>query len=366
MSAGKFIALGGGNRIGGSCYALKFGERIILLDSGIRYTSDFLTRLPDTRPLYYIWDIESLRDISALVISHSHNDHAGALPFFMQNMPGVKIYSSEAVPEMLGAQNNRAASVSDMIITMPYGEKYYAGGFGITLYPAGHIPGASMTLIEADGAKILYTGDFCMFSQFTVNGAEIPSMKIDTLICEATYGYSESPGKFSIKALAERINTAMNHSRTFTSTFRNAGKESEFALAVKECAERGLIPDIDIWIDPEFCGICSAVSRWGKSQVIGGRIKLFDNCRKIPEGCVITSGSIGGYYELGFNMPNHSDCDGMLNLIARTRPDRIIFIHGTPIEGGTRNILQEVRERFGTSIETTHGIDGQETNLFRE
>lgn len=369
MRGGKhfsFIALGGGNNIGGSCYALRAGDNIILLDAGIRYTADFVTRLPDVRPLYDFWKIEGLWDIRALVISHSHNDHAGAIPFFAQNMTAGKIYSSEAVPKMIYAGKNHASSSADMIIPVPYGETYYAGGWGITLFPAGHIPGASMTLLEIDGAKILYTGDFCMFDQFTVNGAEIPEMKIDTLICETTYGYSQSIGKLDINILADKINSAMNHTDTFTCTLRNAGKESEFALAVKECVTFGLIPDIDIWIDPDFCGICSAVSKWGKSQILGGNVRLLDDFRNFRGGCVITPGNFGGYYELGFNMPNHSDCGEILNLIARIKPDRIIFIHGIPLTGGTRNILHEVRERFGSSVETIHATDGTEINLLKE
>ncbi|MBQ6972662.1 MAG: MBL fold metallo-hydrolase [Synergistaceae bacterium] len=124
MSGGKyfsFIALGGENNVGGSCYALRAGKNIILLDAGVRYTADLLTRLPDTRPLYDTWGIESLMDVDALVISHSHADHAGALPYFAGDMGGRNIFSSEAVPDMLLAQNSIAASVSDMIAPVPWG-----------------------------------------------------------------------------------------------------------------------------------------------------------------------------------------------------------------------------------------------------
>ncbi|MBQ6972663.1 MAG: hypothetical protein IJP86_09960 [Synergistaceae bacterium] len=47
-----------------------------------------------------------------------------------------------------------------------------------------------MALLEMGGVKILYTGDFCLFGQLTVDGASFPDIKIDTLICETTYGYS--------------------------------------------------------------------------------------------------------------------------------------------------------------------------------
>lgn len=363
----KFIALGGGNEVGGSCYALNMAGRVIILDAGIRYTANFLSRIPDLSPLYDLWGLEGLWDIDALIISHAHADHSGAIPIFIRNMNRINIYSSQGTPDMLYAQNRGfASSWADMITPVPYGEKYYMRGWSFTLYTAGHIPGAAMILIEADGMKILYTGDFCDFNQFTVNGAEIPDMKLDSLICETTYGYSPSIGKLNLHDLAGRINTIMNYTDTFTCTFRNSGKESEFALAVNECVSLGLIPPINIWVDPSISGMCVAVGQWGKSQVLGGRIRVFDELKRNITGCIISSCSYGGLYELGFNMSNHADCDGILNLIAKTKPDRIILVHGEPSLCGARNIMHEVRERFGTSQDIIHSFNGQEINLFRE
>ena len=373
----RFIALGGGNESGGSCYALKLGSSIIILDAGIRITENFLNRIPDVKPLYEYWGLEGLWDIDALVISHSHKDHTGALPVFVREMNTVKVYSSQATPDMLfhpAAQNNvlrlnDISSLSDMIITVPFGEKYYVKDFAITLFPAGHIPGAAMTLIENEDCKILYTGDFCDFDQLTVKGAQIPDIKIDTLICETTYGYKQSIGRLDVNDLAGKINTILNYTDIFTCTFRNSGKSAEIAAAINFCADTGMIPDMDIWIDDSCLEICKICEKWGTAKIFNGRIKPLGRYYYglLANGCVITSGSSGGLYDLGFNMSNHADCGGILNLTARTKPDRVIFVHGVPVSDGTRNILQEVSERFGASaIETLHSINGQEVNLLRE
>ena len=368
----KFIALGGGNETGGSCYALKLWSSIIILDAGIRITENFLNRIPDVKPLYECWGLEGLWDIDALVISHSHNDHTGALPVFVKYMNTIKIYSSQATPDMLYAQSNmlgreNISSISDMIITVPFGTKYQIKDFAITLFPAGHIPGAAMTLVENEDCKILYTGDFCDFDQLTVQGAQIPDIKIDTLICETTYGYMQSIGRLDVNDLAGKINTILNYTDIFTCTFRNSGKSAEIAAAVNLCADTGLIPDMDIWIDDSCLEICKTCETWGAAKIFNRRVKHLERYYYGLDGCVITSGSSGGLYDLGFNMSNHADCGGILNLIALTKPDRVIFVHGSPSSDGTRNILQEVPERFGTSaIETLHCLNGQEINLLRE
>ncbi|MBQ7216791.1 MAG: MBL fold metallo-hydrolase [Synergistaceae bacterium] len=368
----RFIALGGGNETGGSCYALKLGKSIIILDAGIRITANFLNRIPDVRPLYERWGLEGLWDIDALVISHSHNDHTGALPVFVRDMNTVKVYSSQGTPDMLYAQNNvlrrdDITSLSDMIITVPFGEKYYINDFALTLFPAGHIPGAAMTLIENEACRILYTGDFCDFDQLTVKGAQIPDIKIDTLICETTYGYKQSIGRLDVHDLAGKINTILNYTDIFTCTFRNSGKSAEIAAAINLCADTGLIPDMDIWIDDSCLEICRVCEKWGSAKIFNGRTKPLGRYYYGIRGCVVSSGSSGGLYDLGFNMSNHADCGGILNLIARTKPDRVIFVHGLPVSDGTRNILQEITERFGGSaIEALHSINGQELNLLRE
>ena len=69
---------------------------------------------------------------------------------------------------------------------------------------------------------------------------------------------------------------------------------------------------------------------------------------------------------LSLNMSNHADSSDILKLIRRTRPDRVILVHGVPFENGTHNIINEVHERYGASIETTHSINSQEINLLKE
>ena len=371
----RFIALGGGDETGGSCYALKFGGSRILLDAGIRYSPDFSLRVPDVTPLYTDWGLDGLWDLDALIFSHAHLDHTGALPIFMRSLHGVGIYSSEATPDMLSALyhdnffsplKSDIASMSDTFITLKYGSTHTVKNFAVTLYPAGHMPGAAMTLIENEDCRVLYTGDFCTFSQYTVNGAEIPDVKVDALICESTYGYSTPPGTLNLYYIANRINALLAKSDVFTCLVRNSGKAAEISAAVSECMRQGLIPEIDIWVDAMCEKSCRVCEKWGTRQIFSERVRPLERYFHGMNGMIITGRPSGRLYNLSLNMSNHADSYEIMKLIQATKPDRVIFVHGVPYDNGTHHIVREVQERYGTSIEVTHSTNSQEINLLKE
>ena len=254
------------------------------------------------------------------------------------------------------------ASTYDKLIPVPFMTKIKIKNSDITLFPAGHIPGAAMTLIENDEAKILYTGDFCDFEQFTVKGAEIPDIKINALICESTYAYSDSIGRIDLSQLAEQINKLLTRNNIFMCTVRNSGKAAEIVAAVKKCVELNLIPDIKIWLDTDAENSCKVCEKWGETKIFDDRVASLSDCDFKSCGLVISSQDLG-FEELFFNMSNHADCGGILKLIAKTRPDKIIFVHGVPSYTGSRNVLREIPERFGTSITAIHSVNGIEFDL---
>lgn len=55
-------------------------------------------------------------------------------------------------------------------------------------YPAGHVLGAAMFLVEIDGVRVLYTGDYSTEKDILIPPAQIPNEKVDVLIVEGTYG----------------------------------------------------------------------------------------------------------------------------------------------------------------------------------
>ena len=64
-------------------------------------------------------------------------------------------------------------------------------GIKFTCYNAGHVLGAAMFLVEIDGVRVLYTGDYSREEDRHLNPAEIPDCTVDVLIVESTYGIKE-------------------------------------------------------------------------------------------------------------------------------------------------------------------------------
>ena len=73
-----FMALGGAQRVGGSCYFLRFGKANILLDAGGSIHRGMASGLRFNELLGSPY-LESMKQITHIFISHAHNDHVAAL-----------------------------------------------------------------------------------------------------------------------------------------------------------------------------------------------------------------------------------------------------------------------------------------------
>ncbi len=76
----------------------------------------------------------------------------------------------------------------EKITAINFHEKIEFGDVKFVAYNAGHVIGAAMFLIEINGVRILYTGDYSREKDIHIRPAEIPDCKIDVLIVESTYG----------------------------------------------------------------------------------------------------------------------------------------------------------------------------------
>ncbi len=153
--------LGGAREIGRS--ALLVNDSL-LIDYGLETS---------TPPKYPLGDV----DPDAVVVSHGHLDHAGAVPALLTGdarppvhwTPPTRALALELAEDTLKLHGNtpqcpftethvrRATQVSE---THGFGERFEAAGHEITLFPAGHIPGSAHVLVDDGETRLLYTGDF--------------------------------------------------------------------------------------------------------------------------------------------------------------------------------------------------------------
>src|SRR6056297_703885 len=125
------------------------------------------------------------KDLSAIVLTHSHIDHSGAIPLFYIS-GSVPLYTTKLtfdvtkvlLKDMLRISGAYLPFETEEIKKMKrnaqflrYKQKINVGKDAwITLYNAGHIPGSAMALVEIDGKSILYTGDINSIETQLLNG----------------------------------------------------------------------------------------------------------------------------------------------------------------------------------------------------
>lgn len=192
--------LGAGQEVGRSCIYLEFKGKKILLDFGIHPGLSGRAALP------FIDNIDP-EELDLLLISHFHLDHCGALPWFLNktNFKGrcFMTLATKAIYKLLLSDCIRVSNVSaeEMLYTeaelnasmqridaINFHQEVEVNGIKFSCYHAGHVLGAAMFMIEIAGVQILYTGDFSRQEDRHLMAAEVPNIRPDVLITEATYG----------------------------------------------------------------------------------------------------------------------------------------------------------------------------------
>jgi len=205
-----FVALGGGNEIGASCYLIHVGDSNILIDAGLRLHSK--QAFPDFVRLGEL--LGSITQLDAFLLTHAHLDHCGALTRLQYEHPSLakfttaptkalaKIMLTDAIRvakrhksedwSIVETTENLLGDAFDSFTSVNFWESYQLGesdSYCIPL-PAGHILGAASFLIEIEGRRILHTGDFSLHAQRTIHGMDLGEIQdIDLLIIESTYAY---------------------------------------------------------------------------------------------------------------------------------------------------------------------------------
>lgn len=195
--------LGAGREVGKSCILVQCAGKTVLLDCGVAPSLQGIESLPAL-------DCDQL-DVAAIdlvIVSHFHLDHAAGLPYLTECTAGFAApvfatHATLAVMKMLLADSARVAeSEGDPMYTAEQGEKCLTriepvdfrqkitqNGITFTLFPAGHVLGAAMVLLEIEGISILYTGDYSAEEDRHLMAASVPpNVRAQVLITESTFG----------------------------------------------------------------------------------------------------------------------------------------------------------------------------------
>ena len=156
----KVIPLGGLGEIGKNMMVFEYGDDIVVVDCGVLFPEADMPGidlvLPDIRYL-----IENRRKIRAILITHGHEDHTGAIPYVLSQI-NVPVFAPRLAHGLISVKlKEHNLDKQTELNQIEPGVTYKFGSFGIEFFRVCHsIPDAMGIAIDTPIGKVIHTGDF--------------------------------------------------------------------------------------------------------------------------------------------------------------------------------------------------------------
>lgn len=194
----RIVALGGLGEIGRNMTVLEFAGRLLIVDCGVLFPEESQPGVDLILPDFdYIR--ERLDQVEALVLTHGHEDHIGAVPYLLRERQDIPIYGSQLTLAFTESKlkEHRINSVTRQV---KEGQTIQVGPFSLEFIAVNHsIPDALAVAVTTDGGTVLITGDFKM-DQLPLDGrktdlntfARLGDAGVDLFLVDSTN--AEVPG----------------------------------------------------------------------------------------------------------------------------------------------------------------------------
>jgi len=158
----RLLPLGGLGNIGKNMMLIEIDDQILIIDVGLMFpTSDMLgidVVLPDTDYLYDRFD-----DVTAVILSHGHEDHIGALPFLMEQGLNAPVYATALTRGLLEGKlsEHKLLDKAKLNTVTADNELLQLGPFGIEFFHTNHsFPDSVGVSIMTSLGRIIHTSDY--------------------------------------------------------------------------------------------------------------------------------------------------------------------------------------------------------------
>src|SRR5512142_9512 len=270
--------LGAAGTVTGSRYLVQHGDSRVLVDTGLFQGLKEL-RLRNRAP----WPVPP-SSIDAVVLTHAHIDHTGALPMLVRDGFRGMAHCTAATRDLCGlllpdsgrlqeeeagyankkgyskhAPNARPLyTEADAVAALPrlraigYGERReVARDVTIRMHRAGHILGSATVEMELAGdppRRILFSGDLGRYGAPILPDPE-GGTSADALLVESTYGGKRHEGGTPDLALQAEVLRAADQKGVLLIPSFAIGRTQEILFTLKQLEQSGAIPELPVYVD---------------------------------------------------------------------------------------------------------------------
>ena len=354
----KVIFLGGVDGIGMNCTAFEYGEDIILVDCGVSFPEDDMLGVDLVIPDFTYLEDNANR-VKALLITHGHEDHIGAVPYFLKKFPSVPVFATRLTLGIIEGKLSEHGIRNSKLQEVHAGTIVGLGAFECEFIHVNHsMPDACAICITTPNGRILHTGDFKV--DFTpvdekpidlARIAELGRMGIRLLLCDSTNaeraGYT--PSESSLAVSFDRIFNNETRRVVIATFSSNVHRVQQIINASEKYGRKVAVSG------RSMLNFVNAATRLGYLYIPENMMIDLNDAQKYPAEMVtvITTGSQGepmsALYRMAF---------GEHNQVSLGSND-LVVLSSSAIPGNEKLITKIINELFkrGTEVITYSNYD---------
>ena len=188
-----YLPLGGSGEIGMNCNLYHFEDKWIMIDLGVTFSDNDSNNYELIMPnIDYI--VERVDKLSALILTHAHEDHIGAVPYLLKKLKNVPIYATSFTASVLKRKLSSVGFTDYKINLMEYGKEISIDDFILEVFCMTHsIPESNAVMIKTKQGNIFHSGDWKLDPSPLI-GKPLDKSKfkslinegVDVMVCDST------------------------------------------------------------------------------------------------------------------------------------------------------------------------------------
>ncbi|MDS1029057.1 ribonuclease J [Bacillota bacterium LX-D] len=347
------IPLGGLGEIGKNMTVVKYGNNIIVIDSGLIFPEDEMLGIDIVIPdISYL--LENRQMVKAIILTHGHEDHIGALPYVLKEI-NVPVYGTKLTLGLLQGKlkENNLQNSAKLNCVKPR-DRIKIGPFEVEFIRVSHsIPDAVALAIHTPIGTVVHTGDFKL-DQTPVDGEVVDFYKLaqlgenGVLVLMSDSTNVERPGfTMSEKSVGQTFEDAFNQAKEriiIASFASNVHRLQQIITTAHKFGRKVAVAG------RSMVNVVNVAQEHGYLNIPKGTLVEIDDIINMPKEkvVIITTGSQGEPMSAltRMAMSDHK----RLEII----PGDTVIISATPIPGNEKLVARTIDHLFKQGADVIH------------